>query len=95
MSLCTEGNSLKRYMADVFHGIERECEGTGTGKRYAMKEYGQVDVWINSLRKSRLYPLDRRLGGPQNRSARRGEKSRPYRDSNSVPSAVPVDMPTA
>jgi hypothetical protein len=36
------------------------------------------------------YPLDRRLGGPQNRSARRGEEknSYPYRDSNSDPSAI-------
>lgn len=78
---------MKRYMADVcFMGLS-EREGKGTGKRYAMKEYGQVDVWIHSLRKSRRYPIDRRLGGPQNLSGRRGEKSRPYR-ANSVPSAV-------
>jgi hypothetical protein len=34
--------------------------------------------------------LDRRLGGPQNRSERRGDakNSYPYRDSNSDPSAV-------
>jgi hypothetical protein len=34
------------------------------------------------------YQLDKRLGGYQNRSARRGEKFRPYRDSKSEPSAV-------
>jgi hypothetical protein len=34
--------------------------------------------------KSPLYPLDRRLGGPQSRSERRGESSWPYWDSNSV-----------
>jgi hypothetical protein len=34
------------------------------------------------------YPLDRRLGGPQSRSGRRGEYSGPYRDSNSDPSVV-------
>jgi hypothetical protein len=34
------------------------------------------------------YPLDRRLGGPQNRSGRRGENSWPYRDSNSDLSVV-------
>jgi hypothetical protein len=28
------------------------------------------------------YPLDRRVGGPQRRSRRRGEKSSPYLDSN-------------
>jgi hypothetical protein len=40
-------------------------------------------------RKSPQYPLDRRLGGPQNRSGiRGGEKFCPYRDSNSDLSAV-------
>jgi hypothetical protein len=38
--------------------------------------------------KSPRYPLDRRLGGPQSRSGRRGENSCPYRDSNSDPSVV-------
>jgi hypothetical protein len=38
--------------------------------------------------KSPRYQLDRRLGGPQSRSGRRGENSRPYRDSNSDPSVV-------
>jgi hypothetical protein len=38
--------------------------------------------------KAPLYPLDRRLGGPQRRSGRRGESSRPYRDTNSGPSVV-------
>jgi hypothetical protein len=41
-------------------------------------------------RKSPLYPLDRRLGGPQSRSGRYGEvkNSLPYWDSNSDPSIV-------
>jgi hypothetical protein len=34
-------------------------------------------------RKSPRYPLDARLGGPQNRSGRRGENCWPYLDSNS------------
>jgi hypothetical protein len=34
------------------------------------------------------YPLDRRLGGPQSRSERRGENSWLYRGSNSDPSVV-------
>jgi hypothetical protein len=34
------------------------------------------------------YPLDRRLGGPQSRSGRRGEHSWPYRDLNPEPSVV-------
>jgi hypothetical protein len=34
------------------------------------------------------YPLDKRLGGPQNRSGRRRENYLPYRDSNSDPSVV-------
>jgi hypothetical protein len=38
--------------------------------------------------KSPRYPLDRRLGGPQSRSRRRGENCWPYRDSNSDPSVV-------
>jgi hypothetical protein len=39
--------------------------------------------------KSHRYPLDRRLGGPQSRSGRRGEeKILDYRDSNSDPSVV-------
>jgi hypothetical protein len=38
--------------------------------------------------KSPRYPLDRRLGGPQNRPARSGENSWPYRDSNSEASVV-------
>jgi hypothetical protein len=38
--------------------------------------------------KSPRYPPDRRLGGPQIRSGRRGENSRPYRDTNSDPSII-------
>jgi hypothetical protein len=40
--------------------------------------------------KSLRYPLERRLGKPQSRSGERGEEknTRPYRDSNSVPSVV-------
>jgi hypothetical protein len=40
--------------------------------------------------KSPRYPLSGRLGGPQNRSERRGEEKnyRPYGDSNSDPSVV-------
>jgi hypothetical protein len=40
--------------------------------------------------KSPWYPLDRRLDGPPEPvwTTRRGEKSCPYRDSNSDPSAV-------
>jgi hypothetical protein len=46
-------------------------------------------------RKSPRYPLDRRLGGPQNRSGlREKEKTCPHRDSNSDLSAVePVASP--
>jgi hypothetical protein len=39
-------------------------------------------------RKSPHYSLDRKLGGPQSRSWRRGGNSWPYRDSNSDPSVV-------
>jgi hypothetical protein len=39
-------------------------------------------------RMSPLYPLDRRLGGPQSRSGRYGESSWPYRDSNYDSSVV-------
>jgi hypothetical protein len=38
--------------------------------------------------KSSRYPLDKRVGGPQSRSGRRGENSWPYRHSNSEPSVV-------
>jgi hypothetical protein len=37
---------------------------------------------------SSWYPLDRRLGGLQSRSGRRGENSWLHRDSNSDPSAI-------
>jgi hypothetical protein len=54
-----------------------------------MKAYGQLHALaVLPLGKSVLYPLDRRLGGPQSRSRRRGEDSRPYRDSNFDPSVV-------
>jgi hypothetical protein len=45
--------------------------------------------------KSAQYQLDRRLGEPKNQSGREsGEKSCPYRDSNSDPSAVqPIASP--
>jgi hypothetical protein len=38
--------------------------------------------------KSTPYPLYRRLGGPKNRSGRRGEHSGPYLNSNSDPSTI-------
>jgi hypothetical protein len=34
------------------------------------------------------YPLDKKLGGPQSQSGRRGENSCPHRDSNSDPVVV-------
>jgi hypothetical protein len=40
------------------------------------------------LRKSSRYPLDGRLGGPQNRSGWHAQNSYHYRDSNSDPSIV-------
>jgi hypothetical protein len=57
-------------------------------KHHAMKAYGGVDVEIHILTsalvggewsaspqgKNPRYPLDRKLGGPQSRSGRRGEK---------------------
>jgi hypothetical protein len=44
---------------------------------------------LHSRGKSPRYPLDGRLGGPQNRSGRcGGEKNLPYLDSSSDPSAV-------
>jgi hypothetical protein len=65
-----------------------------------MNTYGRVDIqthkhlgtsWRRSASprgKSPRYPLDRRLGGSQSRSGRRGENSWPYGDSNSDPSIV-------
>jgi hypothetical protein len=43
---------------------------------------------LYTRRKSPRYPQDRRLGGHQRRSGRRGEHCWPYRDSNSNPSVV-------
>jgi hypothetical protein len=70
-----------------------------------MKAYLGDDAYIYSLEvsgqlrapaalspgKSKRYPLDRKLDGPQSRSGRRGEKkylAPPPGDSNSEPSAV-------
>jgi hypothetical protein len=68
-----------------------------------MKAYGNgcidphfLDLGINwnrvvSFMSQPLYPryqLDKRLGGPQRLSGRRGENSWPYWDSNSDPSVV-------
>jgi hypothetical protein len=74
-------------------------------KHHAMKTYVGVDVLIHVFLTLALvggvlrfttrplyprYPLDRRLGGPQNRSGRLGEekKTAPTGNLNSDPSAV-------
>jgi hypothetical protein len=40
------------------------------------------------------YPLDRRLGGPQNRSGRRGEEQKPCTAGNRTRAVQPVAIPT-
>jgi hypothetical protein len=45
-------------------------------------------VSFTSGEKSPRYPLDRKLGGAQSRSGRRGENSLTYWDSNYDPSVV-------
>jgi hypothetical protein len=73
-------------------------EGLSSMSKWVILDLGtswrrEVSYTLRSLylwRKTRRYPLDRRLGGPQDRSTRRGEQENlaPYGDSNFDPSAV-------
>jgi hypothetical protein len=59
--------------------------------RHLLEVNGQLHAPAALLwRKSPRFPLDKRLGGPQNRSGRRREEKilAPYRDSNSGSSFV-------
>jgi hypothetical protein len=54
-----------------------------------MEVSGQLHAPAASPRgKSHQYPLERKVGEPQSGSEWCGEKSWPYRDSNSNPSAI-------
>jgi hypothetical protein len=92
-SLCLTNWALRHEGVWGSGCIDPRILNFGTSLRWVVSSMPRL---LYSREKSPLYPLDRRLVGPQNRSEWRGKEKNlpPYRDSNSDPSAVqPVVSP--